>query len=73
MVHCGICLNLSLTQLGVDMNAISRFANDDSGMQNIEYTLIASLISLVIIASLNSYALSLNSMFSKVTSGINSK
>ena len=55
------------------MIEFNRFAKDESGMQNIEYTLIASIISIVIIASLTNYAISLNAMFSKVTSGINSK
>jgi Flp pilus assembly pilin Flp len=55
------------------MKAIIRFARDENGVISIEYSLIAVIISIVMISSLNSMANSLNTMFAKATSGIGSK
>jgi pilus assembly protein Flp/PilA len=52
------------------MNMIARFAKDESGATAIEYGLIAALVSIAIIAALNTLATSLNSTFSKVSSAL---
>jgi pilus assembly protein Flp/PilA len=48
------------------MNAINRFANDESGATAIEYGLIAALISVAIITVLQSVGTSLTGTFSKI-------
>jgi pilus assembly protein Flp/PilA len=55
------------------MNSITRFAADESGTTPIEYALIAVIVSIVIVASLNQISTSLNSSFNKVSSGLGSK
>ena len=54
-------------------NDIARFTSDDSGATSIEYALIASIVSIVMVAALNSIATSLNTSLSKASSGIASK
>ena len=50
------------------MTSITRFCQDENGATSIEYSLIAVIVSIVIISSLNSYANTLNGTFSKVSS-----
>ena len=49
-----------------------RFAQDSKGVTAIEYGLIAALIAVVIIATVKSVGLSLQSVFQKVLSGLQS-
>ena len=52
------------------MNMIARFANDESGATAIEYGLIAALVSIAIIAALQTLATNLNATFSKVSTSL---
>jgi pilus assembly protein Flp/PilA len=49
----------------------SHFANDESGATSIEYALIASLVALVLIVSLNALGDSLTSRFTAVAAAFN--
>jgi len=51
---------------------VMRFLNDESGATAIEYALIASGISIVIIAAVNSLGSTLNNKFSFINSQLNS-
>ncbi len=48
-------------------NLVIRFAGDESGATAIEYGLIASLVSVVIIAALSTLGTSLSATFTKVS------
>jgi Flp pilus assembly pilin Flp len=52
---------------------LKRFALCEDGTISIEYSLIAVIVSIVIIDSLNSYAVSLNGIFNKVSNGFTAK
>ena len=52
------------------MNTIARFAKDESGATAIEYGLIAALVSIAIIAALQTLATNLNSTFSAVSTSL---
>jgi pilus assembly protein Flp/PilA len=52
------------------MNALNRFAADESGATAIEYGLIAALISVAIITILTDAGKSLEAVFGKVKSGL---
>jgi len=52
------------------MELIARFAKDESGVTAIEYGLIAVLIAMVIIASLQLVGGSLNTVFTNVANGL---
>ncbi|HEY6448052.1 MAG TPA: Flp family type IVb pilin [Acidobacteriaceae bacterium] len=49
---------------------LTRFLNDESGQDLIEYALIAALIALVAVAGLNGLASSINSEFNSIGSDI---
>jgi pilus assembly protein Flp/PilA len=49
------------------MHLLKSFTNDESGATAIDYGLIAALVSIVIIAALNTLAVRLNGTFSKVS------
>ena len=51
-------------------NHLARFVDDESGTTAIEYALIGTLISVVIIAALSSMGVSLNTMFDSVATGL---
>ena len=52
------------------MNAIKRFAADESGATAIEYGLIAGLISVVLITVLTTLGKELNTKFTKIQSAL---
>jgi pilus assembly protein Flp/PilA len=54
------------------VSVIKRFVQDESGATAIEYGLIAALVSVAAIAALQSLGTSLNSMFSRVSSTLDS-
>ncbi len=51
-------------------NLITRFQNDESGATAIEYGLIASLLSVVIILAVTQTGLSLKDVFNEVTEAL---
>jgi pilus assembly protein Flp/PilA len=51
--------------------SIKNFAHDDSGATAIEYALIASLIAVAIITSLNTLATKIEGVFTSVGSSLN--
>lgn len=53
--------------------AFKRFLHCEEGAISIEYALVAVIVSIIIINSLNSYAVTLNGIFNKVSSGLLSK
>jgi len=54
------------------IKTITRFLKDDSGATAIEYGLIAALVSVAAIAALTAMGTSLNSMFTAVSTALNS-
>ncbi|MCJ2083562.1 Flp family type IVb pilin [Methylobacterium sp. J-090] len=51
-------------------NLFKRFASDESGATAIEYGLIAALIAVAIIASLNSLSTNIKGTFTKITNAL---
>jgi pilus assembly protein Flp/PilA len=52
------------------MKTLIRFANDDSAATAIEYCLIASLISIVIIVAVNGVGTTLNASYTTVSTAL---
>ncbi len=50
---------------------ISRYVKDESGATAIEYGLIATMISIVVIATLNAVGSGLNTVFNQIASNLN--
>ena len=57
--------------VGLQMNLVARFANDESGATAIEYGLIAALIAVGIIAAATTLGGSLSSLFDRISTKLN--